>query len=92
MGKVGAKNAFFLQKCAENPPKNPPGQKWGGVGVCDSVDCDVTPQLPPNNPPGTPRGERVEAHSIIPCIQVPHPTTSQVAKSPPPESENSAMD
>ncbi len=37
MGQNWGKNLIFTPESPQKPPQNPPGHKWGGVGVCDSV-------------------------------------------------------
>ncbi len=44
LGKNWGKNPIFTPESPQKPLQNPPGQKWGGVGVCDSVTaiCHTT--------------------------------------------------
>ncbi len=37
LGQNWGENPIFTPESPQKTPWNPPGQKWGGVGVCDSV-------------------------------------------------------
>ncbi len=37
LGRNRGENPIFTPESPQKSPQNPPRQKWGGVGVCDSV-------------------------------------------------------